>query len=266
MTDLTKMRISKDKILASFWTPVIPEEQKNPRVDSTNLDRRREVRVCAGDTPERLGQAGNFVRHMYARKNYRTENIIRETPHALTLIGYSDHRSVIGTITIGLDSSEEGLLADGNYPKEVNKMRGQGKRLCEFNALAIDSSIRSKIFVARLFHIAMLYPWGIVGYKDLVIEVTPAHSRFYKRMLGFKQIGEERVCPRVNTPGILMHLSLEWAIERIKAVGGLGANAKGDKTLYPYFFGKTDSTQILDRMRGLMIPPSFGASILRYSG
>ncbi len=266
MTDLTEMRISKDKSLATFWTPMIPVEQKIPRVDFPDLLTKREVRVCAVDTPERLGQAGNLVKHMYARKNYRNENIIRQTPQALTLISYSDDRAVIGTITISLDSSEEGLLADGNYPEELNKMRAQGKRLCEFNALAIDASIRSKVFVARLFHIAMLYPWGIVGHKDLVIEVTPSHSRFYKRMLGFKQIGEERVCPRVNTPGILMYLSLEWATERIKAVGGLGVNAKGDKTLYPYFFGKADSTLILDRMRGLMNPPSFDAPILRYNG
>jgi len=168
------------------------------------------------------------------------------------LDSYARGGDVIGTITIGIDSKEEGLLADEGYREELDKMRAQGKKISEFNGLAIDSSVRSKLVVARLFHIAMLYPWGIFGHSDLVIEVTPAHARFYRRMLGFEQIGLDRVCPRVNATGVLLHLSLDWASERIDAVGGLGDKAEDDKTLYPYFFGKADTAGILGRLKRMV--------------
>ncbi|MHB1287343.1 MAG: N-acyl amino acid synthase FeeM domain-containing protein [Leptospirales bacterium] len=269
-TDLTEMQISKDESLLTFWAPMlaamIPVDPSSSETISMKTRVKREIRVCVGDSPERLAQADNLVVQRYARQNYSHEDLIRKTSNAVTLIGYSGEGSVAGTITISLDSPGEGLLADGNYLNEVNKVRDRGNRVCEFNALAIDAGIRSKIFIARLFHIAMLYPWGIFGHKDLVIEVTPIHSRFYQRMLGFRKIGAERVCPRVNTMGVLLHLSLDWAYERIESVGGQGDKSANDKTLYPYFFGKSETALILDRIRDFMIHPAFSGPTLGRTG
>ena len=258
-SDLLLPRTKDDEeILASFFTlvprPLTPMSLKQEGVipREENIYERQKFWIRLADTSERREKAALLVDRMYAREGYHHENILRVTPHTITLITYGQDGNVIGTITIGLDSPENGLLADEGYREEIDRLRAKGKRICEFNGLAIDSSIRSKIFVARLFHIAMLYPWGIFDHKELVIEVTPAHARFYQKMLGFKQMGKERVCPRVNTTGVLLHLSLDFASERIDAVGGLGDKAKDDKTLYPHFFGKVDAAGILGRLKRMV--------------
>ncbi|MHB1287495.1 MAG: N-acyl amino acid synthase FeeM domain-containing protein [Leptospirales bacterium] len=251
-------RTQDDKeILATFLTTaphLVPMSLNQDGVapPEKKVFERQKFWIRLADTAERREKAALLVDQMYARKGYDHENIIHNTPHTITLISYARDGDVIGTITIGIDSKEEGLLADEGYREELDKLRAQGKKISEFNGLAIDSSVQSKLVVARLFHIAMLYPWGIFGHSDLVIEVTPVHARFYRRMLGFEQIGLERICPRVNTKGVLLHLSLDWASERIDAVGGLGDKAVDDKTLYPYFFGKADAVGILGRLKGMV--------------
>ena len=258
-SDLLLSRTKDDEeVLASFFTsvprPLTPMSLNQEGVipPEESIYERQKYWIRLADTSERREKAALLVDRMYSREGYHHENILRATPHTITLITYGQDGNVIGTITIGIDSPENGLLADEGYQEEIGKFRAEGKKLCEFNGLAIDSSIRSKIFVARLFHIAMLYPWGLFGHKELVIEVTPVHARFYQRMLGFKQLGKERVCPRVNATGVLLHLSLDWASERIEAVGGLGDKAENDKTLYPYFFGKVDAAGILGRLKRMV--------------
>ena len=211
----------------------------------------QQFRIRLANTEERRESANVLIDRMYAWRGYKWVNLIKEDPYRITLVSYGMDNQVIGTITVGMNAPR-GLLADKNYQKELDGLREKGRKVCEFNAFAIDSSIKSKRVISSLFHIAMLYPWGLFGYTDSVIEVTPKHAKFYQRMLGFTLLGEERVCPRVNVAGVLMHLDFSLADRMITKVGGLMEKGKGEKSLYPYFFTKTDGDGILGRLKRMV--------------
>ena len=260
--DLMKPRTPEDEeVIATFLTGVprtvplvpmsLPEGSPHPE---ENVTERQQFWIRVADTRERREQAGLLVDRMYAWRGYTHENILRETPHTITLVSYGRDGRVIGTVSIGMDAPGYPLIAEEGYPTEISALRAQGKRIAEFNGLAVDSEIRSKLVVARLFHIAMLYPYGLYGYTDCVIEVTPAHARFYERMLEFDRLGKERICPRVNTTGVLMHKNFAEAAEKIARVGGL-LDKSGDHTLYSYGFSPQDAEGILGRLRRMQEHP-----------
>ena len=250
-----------EEVIATFLTgvpqtsPLVPLSlnQEIPRPEEEIRDR-QQFWIRVADTKERREQAGLLVDRMYAWRGYTHENIIRNTPHTITLVSYGRDGRVIGTITIGMGAPEEPLLAEENYPEEIAALRAGGKKVAEFNGLAVDAEIRSKLVVARLFHIAMLYPYGLYDYTDCVIEVSPAHARFYERMLEFDRLGTERVCPRVNTTGVLMHKNFAEAAEKIARVGGL-LDKSGDHSLYSYGFSPQDAEGILGRLRRMQNQP-----------
>jgi hypothetical protein len=86
------------------------------------------------------------------------------------------------------------------------------------------------------------------GHTDVVIEVNPRHVAFYKRMLGFKEFGPERLCSRVNAPAVLLRLELEYVDQQIELLGGKGDSAGGVRSLYPFFFNKNDEIGITNRL------------------
>ncbi len=259
--ELMKPRIPEDEeVIATFLTgvpktsPLVPMSLPEGGPPSEEkVTERQQFWIRVADTKERREQAGLLVDRMYAWRGYTHENILRETPHTITLVSYGRDGRVIGTVSIGMDAPGDPIIAEEGYPAEIAALRSHGKRIAEFNGLAVDSEIRSKLVVARLFHIAMLYPFGLYGYTDCVIEVTPSHARFYERMLEFDRLGNERICPRVNTTGVLMHKEFASAAEKISRVGGL--LEKGDHTLYSYGFSPTDAEGILGRLRRMQDHP-----------
>lgn len=263
--ELMKPRTSEDEeVIATFLTgvprtsPLVPMSLPEGGAPSEEkVTERQQYWIRVADTKERREQAGLLVDRMYAWRGYTHENILRETPHTITLVSYGRDGRVIGTVSIGMDAPGYPLIAEEGYPAEIASLRAQGKRIAEFNGLAVDSEIRSKLVVARLFHIAMLYPYGLYDYTDCVIEVTPAHARFYERMLEFDRLGKERICPRVNTTGVLMHKNFAEAAEKISQVGGL--MEKGDHTLYSYGFSPQDADGILGRLRRMQDHPEIAS-------
>ena len=111
--------------------------------------------------------------------------------------------------------------------------------------------MRSRRLLATLFQLAYVFAHRIHGATDVVIEVNPRHVIFYKRMLGFVQICEERMCPRVKTSAVLLRLSMAYASAQIEKYGGLFSKISGVRSLYPYFMGVKDENGITERlMRG----------------
>lgn len=100
-----------------------------------------------------------------------------------------------------------------------------------------------------MFHVAYMCGRRLHGCSDLLIEVNPRHVRFYERMLGFRPVAEERVCPRVGAPAVLMWLPLAYAEEQIACYGGLGESAVGVRSLYPLFFSPDEEEGILGRLQ-----------------
>ncbi len=87
--------------------------------------------------------------------------------------------------------------------------------------------------------------------RDAFIEINPRHAFFYKRMLGFCQVGEERICERVNAPAVLLHLDLDYMSAQISALASQ-ENHKG-RSIYPYFLSKLDEKRLTKKIRDILI-------------
>lgn len=196
---------------------------------------------CAGGRES----AGVLVKKMYATRGYKAKTGPLH-PERITLVADVD-QNVIGTLTIGLGRSAP-LLAEQLYPAEIAALREQGCQVCEYTRLAIDGQVRSQRVIASLFHIAYLYPHHLLGHTDAVIEINPRHANFYTRMLGFTQVGPERICPRVNAPAVLMRINFDYVAEQVRAVGGQCVQPAGARSLYPFFFSAADEEGILARL------------------
>jgi len=179
--------------------------------------------------------AANLVKEMYSRRGYLTDGVtpLPRRENTITLDAHDAHQ-VMGTLTVRLDSPEAGLLADALYMAEIDEFRTTGRKVCEVSKLAVDPKFGSKELMASLFQLAYLYMHVVNRADDLFIEVNPRHAGFYKRMLGFEEIGELRICPRVNAPAVLLHIELEYMREQIAKHSGRGSSAI-EKSLYPYF-------------------------------
>lgn len=64
-------------------------------------------------------------------------------------------------------------------------------------------------------------------------------------------MGEEKVCRRVNAPARLLRVDLGRADTKIARFGGHGDGYPGERSLYPYFFSKTEEAGILGRLKSL---------------
>jgi hypothetical protein len=197
------------------------------------------------DTPEGRNQASMLIHKMYAWRGLEGAHALSDDPNRITLMAHR-HDEPVGTLTLGLDTPG-GLLADQLFHAEVQAFRAKGKRVCEFIKLAFDMGPNSKGYLAALIHLAVMYAYDIHGFDVLFIEVTPRHRQFYQRMLGFRQLGEEVVNPRVNVRGVLMHIELAYMKEQIRLHGGQPDSE--DRSFYPLFFSPREEEGIINRLK-----------------
>ena len=231
------------------YLPETKDTQETAHLSSHSVEK---YWVRLANTEERKTMASVLVTRMYSGKGYITEGITdfkdpREEK-TFTLIVQDTTGRPIGTLSVGMDG-EHGLYADILYPDEVAKLRAKDKVICEFKKFAIAPTVKNRRIIASIFHIALLYTRHFFGVTDCISEVTPAHSKFYVRFLEAEVIGAEKLCPRVNTTGVLMHLDMRHAEARALEVGGQMSTAVNDRTLYPFFFSKKDAEGILGRLK-----------------
>lgn len=197
---------------------------------------------------DHANSANLLIRKMYSWRGYETHSsTVHHAPNNICLSVFSAEHA-IGTLTLGIDSAE-GLTASAMYPCEIEQLRSQGRILCEITKLAVDPSISSRNVLASLFHIAYIHARHLNGCTDILIEVNPRHVPFYQRMLGFRQLGDERQCPRVKAPAVLLRLETDYVEIQLRKFGGLMENAKEETSLYPYSFNPADEAGIIQRLR-----------------
>jgi hypothetical protein len=189
--------------------------------------------------------ASLLIQKKYAWRGYSIDPFSENEPNRITLVADTKGKTV-GTMTLCLDG-DIGLPADENYSDKLDELRSQGRRLSEPSKLAIEDNVPKRVF-ASLIHISYIYAHNIFGFTDWVIEVNPRHAMFYKKMLGFKDFGEKRVCTRVNAPAVLLRLKLEYMSEQIHKFGGLMERHGKEKSFYPYFFSPRDELGITGRL------------------
>lgn len=209
--------------------------------------RQRYFKIRAAESARERRSASSLVERMYATRGYQSAALPEEaSAHEKTFLA-SDHDVALGTLTIGLDSTD-GLLVDELFVDEADRCREAGLQICEFTKLAMDRRARSPRLLASLFHVAYIYAHRIKSLHNLLIEVNPRHVRYYESMLGFKVIGTARHNTRVNAPAVLLSLDLCYAEEQIHRFGGKPDLAASERSAYPYFFSVNDEAGIVRRL------------------
>lgn len=221
----------------------MPQREPSPEQGQSVEQQKFKIRLASSG--ERIHSASMLIQKMYSWRGYEASGL-EETPNRITLLSFSDDH-VVGTCSLGLDSPA-GLSTDEVYKDKVDELRAAGCKVCELTKLAVDQSVKSKRVLASLFHIAFIYARPIHGFSDVVIEVNPRHVLFYEKMLGFRQFGEERMCPRVEAPAVLLRLEIDYMEQQIQKFGGQLESAGKERSLYPYFFSKTEEVGITNRL------------------
>ncbi len=226
-------------------TDLVLPENKNASDQPDENTEQHIFKIRLAHSNERVNSASMLVQRKYASRGYEASGFQKD-PERITLMAFQEDK-VIGTLTLGLDSPNP-LLVEDLYKTEIDSLRAEGHKVCELTKLAVDQIHGSKRILASLFHIAYIYGRVMQGHTDVVIEVNPRHVAFYKRMLGFNQLGPERMCSRVNAPAVLLRLELEYVDQQIALLGGKSDAASGVRSLYPYFFNKNDEIGITNRL------------------
>lgn len=221
------------------------DKQSFPSIVDVTINERT-FGIRAADIEDRRNSASMLISKMYAWRGYSGTHHVGTDPNRITLTA-SDKGEVIGTISLGLDSSV-GLLADQVFQDCIDPYRQQGK-VCELIKLAIDPSVKSKAVLASLFHVAFIYARDLNDCSEIFIEVNPRHRRFYEAMLKFDVISESRDNPRVQAPAVLLKMNTDYGTGLIQKSAGLGDAAVNDRSLYPYFFSEREESGIINRLK-----------------
>ena len=201
--------------------------------------------TVAGDSGSR-DQAQALMEQRYAWRGYATSPLELHPSGSVTLTAHARGK-ILGTVTAAADGPQ-GMFIEKLYP-EVDALRSDGRRLCEFTRLAIDEGVNSRAVLGALFHTGVLYLADLHDCTDVLIEVNPRHARFYQRMLGFEQWGELRQDPQVNAPAVLLRLDLRYCVAESVRLGGRRSSARGTRSIYPYFFAPAEAWQVSCRLQ-----------------
>jgi hypothetical protein len=176
----------------------------------------RGVSVALAHSDEALAEAEALVREQYRWRGYDFDGdgaapAKRRRPGHV-IVAQEDGR-LIGTLTLGLDS-RAGLLVEESHAEAIAAARAAGRRIGEVVRFAVREAADSRKALAALFHAAHGLS-TIHRLDELYIEVNPRHVAFYRRALCFQVAAEERICPRVGAPSVLMRLPLRALSEKI---------------------------------------------------
>jgi hypothetical protein len=222
--------------------PVVQDDSRLLHKDDVS------IRVAARD--EDVDAVGMLVMRMYRSRGYLIPapgGNTDEGPRRVTLEAASKGATV-GTLSIGLDGPR-GLQADALYRREIGAFRASGARVCEFTRLALDADDCGRDALAALFHIGFIFAYRIHRATDLFIEVNPRHALFYRRKLGFEIAGEQKLCPRVNAPAVLLHKRLRTFADELMRWGGLRVPA--NKTFYALCLTPWEENEVVDAIRAM---------------
>lgn len=181
---------------------IVPSLAHQPVFRSSGLLIRR-----VSDVDEQR-ESDYLVRRMYAWRGYRTGNQPTEhhTHMRVTLAAWQDD-NLAATLTLNLDG-ETGLLSELLYPQEISALRINRGSLCEYSRLAVDPAFSSPPLLENFFRFAYNFARAQLNCSDAVVEVNPRHARYYRRELGFTELGPRKICPRVDAPAMLLHRDL----------------------------------------------------------
>ncbi|ATE60948.1 N-acyl amino acid synthase FeeM domain-containing protein [Thauera sinica] len=191
-----------------------------------------EIRVLDGEHALKTRTAW-LIERMYASRGLQAYRPTADVDERLTTIVACCGEHLVGTMTLGVDTGT-GLMADTLYQKEVDAVRRKGGRVCEITRLAMDPEKGSQEALAGMVQILYILVSMVHKTSDIFIEVHPRHAGYYQRLLGYELVGQERTCPRVGAPAVLLHLcakKLDMLVKRF--AGNADSSARSFYRLFP---------------------------------
>ena len=107
----------------------------------------RLFKIRSADSLGQRSSASVLINRMYSARGYRTTPLASSQQPTRITFTATEHKETIGTITVGFDSAI-GLHVDELFEVETEDLRAQGRRICEFTKLAMDSVVKSKRVLA----------------------------------------------------------------------------------------------------------------------
>ncbi len=153
---------------------------------------------------DELLQAFGLTYESYIRAGLAIDNPsgLRLTPYHLLpsseVIVAQLEQTVVSTISLFGDG-KLGLPMQSMYQREIEVLRNRGYRLAEVGSLA-DRRASPRRFLTVFAEMGRLLAQvaNARNVDTLVAVVHPKHAKLYKRVLGFKQIGDHTDCPYAN--------------------------------------------------------------------
>jgi hypothetical protein len=172
------------------------------------------LKASIARSPEHAARARDLVRKRYTRRGYRMVEdsgvpfpTPARSPNFLPIIATTNDR-VVGTVTLGSDSPA-GLMIDDTHRPIVDRIRGEGGRLCELVRLAVEDDVDSKLVLTTLFEFVHQQSVSLFHLTDMLIEVIPQHANYYCRLFGFNRASSVCLCERVGgVKSILLRLRM----------------------------------------------------------
>ncbi len=194
----------------------MPSVSSHQLMDQLEPETTSDIQYKIASSLEERGSAFRLVYESYLRAGLGQPNPykLRVTPYHLlstTEVFIAVLRSeTFFTMSLMIDG-EMGLPMESVYGEEVQLRRRQGRRIAEVSCLADRrKNLRGflPVFLA-LSRLTTQYAWNR-GADDLLIAVHPKHARFYRRLLDFQSLGQEKSYPCVgNRPAVALLLDLQ---------------------------------------------------------
>ncbi len=232
-----------------------------PAAWSHSFGENDEFRIAAANDFESRRAAYELVYRLYREKGYAEANESRMwlslynlLPDTVTLTVLRDEE-IVGTLTVVFDGPL-GLPADTLYGRELDILRGSGRRPAEIISLGVADEDRrtSRDVLVKLFNYVYLVSWHLRGATDFMITVNPHHAAYYHKTLLFENWGPERCYGRVGgAPAVLLRLNLEIPD---RAVAEPDVKELRERTHYRFFHSHEEEKNLLPRLEKTMEPMS----------
>jgi hypothetical protein len=175
-------------------------------------------------------------------------SIFDALPETTTLVVEDKQGEIGASLTLVFDSPI-GLPADELYKEEIDRVRKDGRKICEIISFGINKSVKGSVkILAGLFYSVYLLAWRINNATDLVITVHARYENFYHNLL-FDKIGPVRKYAKVNdAPTILLNLPLQ-----------LPGILKDKQRIFPLYllnYSKRKELEVANKIKSMLYPMS----------
>jgi len=224
-----------------------------------------DAEVAVAGTRELREQSWELVHDAYVSKGYMERcpskmrlQIQYALPEATTFLARERGSGrALATLTVYPDGAL-GLPMDTIYRRELDGLRAAGRKPCEIAKLVADLDAQDgRRILLDLFRLAYLTARRLEACTDLVVTVNPRHERYYRRLLMFERIGEEKAYGSVGgAPAVPLCLDLSRAERCYRERSATGGGQAG---VYGFFVngGEEPTLEWLRRERRPMSADDF---------